>query len=708
MTTRLGIELSPEACRIVEVEAGMAWHRHASDTRVRSFAVLPLSGAETRAKLESLRKQQAAVVVWNAPSEHRQVVVTGGSYEAMRAEALAALAAAGLRTRGAWADIAPASPPANRAARQSVVVAMAAAAEMSAALQPLIDAGIRVLTVTTPAMALGSLARLRRQLSKPDAIEAYVALEEKLTCIALMRGSVLIAAHELTWGYIDERQPGRQFRQRDDIAKRIGDAITDFIAGIGGSDTDIGQVCVCGGLPELRSMTAPLMERFDVEVEPLDSLFGIDAARLPEPVAEFRERGAELRLAWAVASDWPSPINLLRFRKRQASKAALARVAVATGMAAGLVLGWRIERSQIWRSIEPVAVARTPTNVPVRAAGAGRGASPAAVAASKPASAVPPVIVASNTPVVPPPAVVSNKSAVVAPRAEVSNKSPVAPPPAVVAGRPPITPPPVVVANKPRVAPTPASVASRVPVIAPPTVVAGKAPVAPPSAVVANKLSLAPPLVVANKPPFAPAPGMVTSKPPVVMASYALVTRLPAASPAPPATASRPPAVLPLSSLASRLPTAPTAPVLANLLGPAAPRQLEAPARTQAASSLAPPVAGDPAPREDRPQPATQVLTAGRPPTAPRAGRSPSEAGQEPLPRPARPAPPLEAALPFEAVLGTILYSPDRKLAIVDGGIVGPGDEVRGARIVEITPNAVILRDGRGRLWRLGLGVGVR
>src|SRR6185369_3385 len=74
MTTRLGIELSPTACRIVEVKAGLAWRRHASDTRVRSFAVVPRSGPETRAKLESLRRQHAAVVVWHAPSEHRQVV----------------------------------------------------------------------------------------------------------------------------------------------------------------------------------------------------------------------------------------------------------------------------------------------------------------------------------------------------------------------------------------------------------------------------------------------------------------------------------------------------------------------------------------------------------------------------------------------------------------------------------------------------------
>ncbi len=58
----------------------------------------------------------------------------------------------------------------------------------------------------------------------------------------------------------------------------------------------------------------------------------------------------------------------------------------------------------------------------------------------------------------------------------------------------------------------------------------------------------------------------------------------------------------------------------------------------------------------------------------------------------------------FDAALGTILYSPDRKLAIVDGRIVGVGDEVRGARIVDITPTAVMLRDGQGRLRRLALG----
>jgi hypothetical protein len=68
----------------------------------------------------------------------------------------------------------------------------------------------------------------------------------------------------------------------------------------------------------------------------------------------------------------------------------------------------------------------------------------------------------------------------------------------------------------------------------------------------------------------------------------------------------------------------------------------------------------------------------------------------------------VEVALPFEATLGTILFSPDRKLAIIDGRIVGVGDEIRGARVTDITASAVFLRDAQGRLRRLALGAAGR
>ena len=86
---------------------------------------------------------------------------------------------------------------------------------------------------------------------------------------------------------------------------------------------------------------------------------------------------------------------------------------------------------------------------------------------------------------------------------------------------------------------------------------------------------------------------------------------------------------------------------------------------------------------------------------APRAVETPAPSAQQ---RQAAP----EASLSFDAALGTILYSPDRKLAIVDGRIVGIGDEVRGAQVVDITPTAVMLRDAQGRLRRLALGASGR
>ena len=561
MTARVGIELSPSACRIVEIDRQLAWGRSLRETRVRSFAVLPPSGLEPRTKLQSLRRRTAAVVVWNAASEHRQVVVTGGPYESMRAEALAALAAAGVQTHGVLADIAPLVERPARGVRHSVVIAIASASELSAALQPLRDAGIHVRSVTTPALALASLARQRRAFSVPGVIEAYVALEETATCIALVRDSALVAARELPWGYA--QNASGVARRRDDIAARLAGGVIEFVAAVGGGQRDIGQVCICGGLPELRNMTLPLMERLDVEVEPLDSMFGVDAAHVPEPADEFRERIVELRLAWAAAADWPPPINLLRAQRRSASKATLARAAVAAGVVASLAAGWRVEQGQWWQSTASKPRPGTATNDAPR----GRAASPAP-----------------------------------APR---------------------VTPPPDVGARQP-------------PAVTPPT--------APP--VAETKPSVAPP------PRTAPA---------------AAATNEPASrrveEPVPPRRVEPPPAR--------------TEPPMARSESPAA-------------SRIEPPPRVEPSPRVE-PAPPRSERDTSRPP-----GSS----------TPAKPAP--QQTPPFDAVLGTILYSSDRKLAIIDGRIVGLGDEVRGARVTDITPTAVLLTDAQGRLRRLTLTSGGR
>jgi hypothetical protein len=515
--TQVGIELSPDACRIVEIESPPVWKRRrwSVPSRVRSFAVFPPSGAETEAKLASLKNQRAAVVVWNAASDHRQVMVDAGSYESMRAEAIRALDAVGVETRGAWIDIAPVSRASERKPRRPVIAVVAAAAELTAAVQPLYNAGIRVQTIVTPAVALGSLARLRRNISTPDALELYVALEERATCIALTRGRALMASQTRDRGFINEFSANLQPRGRDEIADWLTQAIRDFLDAIGAAPTDVTQVCLSGGLPEMRSMTALLMERLDVEVEPLDSLFRIDAQQLPEPADEFRERGAELRLAWAAAADCPPSLNLLRARPRQVSKTWLARGAVAAGAVAGLLVGWRVQQGAWWRTTAPRPAA---TIVPA--------------ASTAPAS---------------------------------NNSSP------------------------------------------------------------------------------SPSPRPSTTHP-----------RAPATAPSAPATHGRAPASSPAVSAA-----------------PVPGRGSQAPAQPPARNAA--PSVGQPTAR----------------PTS-------------------RAAVPLKNGFGPDAVQGTILYSPDRKLAIIDGRIVAPGDEIRGARIVDITATSVLVRDGEGRMRRLTLAYGER
>jgi hypothetical protein len=571
MGTRVGIELSPVACRIVELDGPDVVPGQPLATRVRSYSVLPPSGPETEQRFTSIDRRPVTVVVWGVRSDHRQVVVSKGSYEKMRGEALASARAAGVDPRGTLADIAPVLTTIKGADRPPVVLALANAEAVSAAIRPLVEAGVRIRSIITPADALLGLARSRPAFAPggPSGIEAYVALDATATCLALVRGGSLLGARELPWGYESPAtlpgapQSAETSGRRADLAARLADELADFLMMVGARHEHdaVTQVSICGGLAELRTMALSLTERLDVEVEALDSLFGIDVEHLPEPADGFRERAAELRLAWSAAADWRGPINLLRYRRRRDRHVALAKAAVVAGIAAGLGTGWAIEQSRWWQSrpSEPIAKATPPPGVATPSARARGNAAPRT---ETPAFAVPQ------------------------------------------------------------------------PLSAPPAVPSVSQPVSPAGSV-----------VTAGKPP-APTPA-AASPPSVTKASVPAATSARVTSPV------AAPAVAPVK------PT-PIVPARSILLAPAP------------ASSKAPATA------------ATPVTSARQPPPA---------------------EPP---ALPFVAVLGTILYSPDRKLAIVNDRIVGPGDEVNGATIVDITPTTVLLRDAQGRLRSLTLGVGAR
>jgi hypothetical protein len=561
--TRIGIELTAVACRVVEV-ADRRWvgRGPADDSVVRSFGVWPALGADAGAVLAPLRGKAASVVVWGAPSEHHQVDVTLGSYEAMRGEALRMLDGAGVSTRGAWADIAPAGP-ANRG-RRPVIVTAASASAIAAAVQPLVDAGIRVRAAITPAAALAGIARSRRTNSVPDAIEAYVALEETATCVALIRGGVLMAARDLPWGFLEECGNGTEPRPREDIAARLGDDLADFFSAYEDAGR-VGQLCICGGLPELRSTTLPLMERFDVEVETLDSLFRIDPGSLPEPADEFRERAPELRLAWAAAADWAT-INLLRAQRRRRSSAVLSHAAVVAGVVFGFGGAWSIVQSEPQGSPAPAHLALKVSQV---------------------------------VPTSPPPIAQE--------------------PPEDTAASPPIVQEPPSIAAEPawKHEPTPIKEEPTLATVEP--IKHEPAPIKPETA-----LSKREPAAISRVPA-----AVAAERPPVHQEPPAVARILPPAIAAPPPIRSEPPAI----------------------------RQEPVVVRPDHVARAA--VASGARPRVE------------------------------------------EQALPFEAVLTGILFSPDRQLAIIDGRVVGRGDDVRGAIVVDVTATAVLLRDSQGRLRRL-------
>jgi hypothetical protein len=189
------------------------------------------------------------------------------------------------------------------AARREVVFAAASAPDIRSRIQPLVDAGFVIETIATPPLALCSIARLRRG-TVPGAAIALFALGSTVSALAIVRDGLLLLGREMPWGY-------EGFVRESLVTTLAAELRRSFLFFKQSNRAEIAQVMLCGDAPELRALTAPLIMALDLEVETLDSLEGIDAAALPEPADVFRERVANLRLAWAVAADAEPPINLI-------------------------------------------------------------------------------------------------------------------------------------------------------------------------------------------------------------------------------------------------------------------------------------------------------------------------------------------------------------------------------------------------------------
>jgi hypothetical protein len=330
MRRSTGIELGPESCVLVAARRGRS-ETEVSAAHVIEPAAWPSHDVAVTSTLRNVRRadrlpRRAAVIVWGLPDD-------AGTHE-----------------------------PSTRAA-----------------VRPVAAAGFNVRLVLTPPQALAALAALRPG-ADPDGAVAWMALNTYGVALAIVRRGELLFSRTFNWAY----RPGvdssrQQLLQRYALVAHLAPEVQRGIAAVRAAHgVTVERAVTCGNLPDLRSLTMPLIEELDLEVETLDSTEGL------RPVGRaradrFAESAPAFRLS-AAAAVAPVPAA-------SRGAGALLRTAAAVLVIAGLGwLGYAIYLAQLderTQRVPPPAVSREPSAPP------SSSAPPAPVAQSDPAPAEP-------------------------------------------------------------------------------------------------------------------------------------------------------------------------------------------------------------------------------------------------------------------------------------------------------------------------------
>lgn len=231
------------------------------------------------------------------------------------------------------------------------------------ALAPLRAAGFRIGSVSTPAQGLAALAATRRQ---PGAgVTAWLSVNTHGCAIAIVHGASLLFSRTVTWTFEPATGARGQLLQRYSMVAHIAPVLTLGIQSVRQQHSvRCETVVMCGNVPDLRSLTMPLIEELDLEVETLDSTDGLVAGS-PETAARLDDYAPAIRVAAAAAITGGTSGT----RGREVAAAGL--VLAAAGVAAVYGLSQRSivrpadprQHSQVplTRPDAPVAPAPTPT-----------------------------------------------------------------------------------------------------------------------------------------------------------------------------------------------------------------------------------------------------------------------------------------------------------------------------------------------------------
>ena len=266
-------------------------------------------------------------------------------------------------------------------------------------VQPFEEAGFQVEALLTPAEALARLA-VGRQRSNGGPV-AWLSLNVHGAAIAIVEGATILFSKTLTWKYDHQARTVReQLLQRYTLVSHIGPELKRGIELVRANHGKrIDTVVTCGDLPDLRSLTMPLIEELDLEFETLDSPEGLRAAK-PLTSEKLTEMAPAIRLAAAAAV---MPVDHNRAATVLPAVAAMALLAAGVWLAASALrlnsnrrpMQPTIVQNQPARPAPPITPVQRPPapDTPLPAASTGEGKSSLAVgglglpAADRPAPA---------------------------------------------------------------------------------------------------------------------------------------------------------------------------------------------------------------------------------------------------------------------------------------------------------------------------------
>ena len=254
MSSATGIDLGPSSCALVGARQGSTG---ADVTAVHAIEPeeWPVDGFRLADALRSIRRQQ------RFPRDARVI---------------------------AWQLASPVTPDDPRC--QSL-------------LKPILDAGFHVEAVLTPSEALARLAASRPRPHQGSV--AWLSINVHGAVIVIMRGPELLFSRTIHWDYRPSLPTVReQLLQRYTLVSHLGPELQRGIKLARATyATNVDTVITCGNLPELRSLTMPLIEEINLEVETLDSSDGLSSLGAVAQ-AKLADMAPAIRLA-AVAALLP-------------------------------------------------------------------------------------------------------------------------------------------------------------------------------------------------------------------------------------------------------------------------------------------------------------------------------------------------------------------------------------------------------------------